>query len=46
MFSRVPLHDIYSHGADAFRYIGLMIQETKERKKPKPQNNYGVSWMG
>ena len=46
MFSRVPLHDIYSHGADAFRYIGLMIQDTKERKKPRPQNNYGVSWMG
>ena len=46
MFSRVPLHDIYSHGADAFRYIGLMINDTKERKKQKPQNNYGASWMG
>jgi phage terminase large subunit len=46
MFSRVPLHDIYSHGADAFRYIGLMIQDTKERKKQRPQNNYGASWMG
>ena len=45
-FSRTPLHDVYSHGADAFRYIGLMITDTKERKKPK--QNYGAqaSWMG
>ena len=47
-FSRNPLHDQYSHGADAFRYIGLMINEPKERKKPKPMPMYGSanSWMG
>jgi phage terminase large subunit len=46
-FSRQPLHDIYSHGADAFRYIGLMINEPKPRRKVQTQN-YGSpnSWMG
>jgi len=32
-FSKSPLHDHYSHGADAFRYIGLMVNEPKARKK-------------
>ena len=32
-FSRNPLHDHYSHGADAFRYIALMITEPTKRKK-------------
>jgi phage terminase large subunit len=47
-FSRSPLHDHYSHGADAFRYIGLMVNEPKERRKPKPMPMYGGanSWMG
>ena len=47
-FSRNPLHDQYSHGADAFRYIGLMINEPKERRKAKPLPMYGGqhSWMG
>ena len=44
-FSRTPLHDQYSHGADAFRMLGLMIQEPKKMvvKKPvyEPSN-----WMG
>ncbi|CAB4127882.1 phage_term_2, phage terminase, large subunit, PBSX family [uncultured Caudovirales phage] len=44
-FSRNPLHDQFSHGADAFRYIGLMIQDKKERKAYKPQMNYGQSWL-
>jgi len=43
-FSQKPLHDNYSHGADAFRYIGLMINEPKQIKKK--QINYQVSsWM-
>jgi phage terminase large subunit len=34
-FSKMPLHDRYSHGADAFRYIALMVREpAKVRKKP------------
>ena len=43
-FSQKPLHDNYSHGADAFRYIGLMINEPK--KKTVKKINYQVSsWM-
>lgn len=45
-FSRNPLHDVYSHGADAFRYIGLMISDKKERKAQKQTFTPGVSWMG
>jgi len=46
-FSRQPLHDIYSHGADAFRYIGLMINEPKPKRRVQNQN-YGqpLGWMG
>lgn len=43
-FSQKPVHDNYSHGADAFRYIGLMIQEKKVVKR-KPMNYDVVSWM-
>jgi len=45
-FSRNPLHDQYSHGADAFRYIGLMLQDRKEQKVRKQTYTPGVSWMG
>jgi phage terminase large subunit len=47
-FSKNPVHDQYSHGADAFRYIGLMISEPKARRQTKPQQHYGTShsWMG
>jgi hypothetical protein len=38
------LHDIYSHGADAFRYIALMIKEPVKRKKQEAIANIG-SWM-
>lgn len=44
-FSRNPLHDQYSHGADAFRYIALMIKEPAKRKKPAQIATVG-SWMG
>ena len=43
-FSQKPLHDNYSHGADAFRYIGLMIQEKKVVKR-KPMDYSVSSWM-
>ena len=43
-FSQKPLHDQYSHGADAFRYIGLMIQEKKIVKR-KPMDYSVSSWM-
>jgi phage terminase large subunit len=47
-FSKTPLHDQYSHGADAFRYIGLMVNEPKQARKPRLNTNYGSqhSWMG
>jgi len=44
-FSQKPVHDNYSHGADAFRYIGLMIQEKKIVKR-KPMDYSISSWMG
>ena len=44
-FSRSPLHDHYSHGADAFRYIALMIKDTPKRK-PKTRTDMAVGWMG
>ena len=44
-FSRSPLHDHYSHGADAFRYIALMIKDTPKRK-PKARTDMAVGWMG
>ena len=44
-FSRHPLHDHYSHGADAFRYIALMIKDTP-RRKPKAQVAMAGGWMG
>ena len=44
-FSRNPLHDHYSHGADAFRYIALMIKEPPKRKK-SAQIAMAAGWMG
>jgi len=44
-FSRSPRHDHYSHGADAFRYIALMIKDTPKRK-PKARTDMAVGWMG
>jgi phage terminase large subunit len=44
-FSRSPLHDQYSHGADAFRMLGLMIQEPKKINVKKPVFEH-ANWMG
>ena len=44
VFRDKPRHDWTSHGADAFRYIGLMIQEKKVVERT--QVNYDISsWM-
>lgn len=46
-FSRNPLHDQYSHGADAFRYIALMIREPSKvkRKTPIQVPQVAHAWM-
>ena len=44
-FSKNPLHDEYSHGADAFRYIGLMIHEPKQPRVKRPSYQMPASWM-
>ncbi len=44
-FSKNPLHDQYSHGADAFRMLGLVVNEPKRRVN-KPSYAMPQSWMG
>jgi phage terminase large subunit len=47
-FSRTPLHDHYSHGADAFRMIGLMVNEPRKTRPARPVvHNYlgAQGWM-
>ena len=44
-FSKNPLHDQYSHGADAFRMLGLMVNEPKKRAPPRPSYQMPNSWM-
>jgi phage terminase large subunit len=46
MFSAKPLHDEYSHGADAFRYIGLMINEPRKAPPQRANQRAPASWMG
>lgn len=46
MFSAKPLHDEYSHGADAFRYIGLMINEPRKAQPQRANQRAPASWMG
>lgn len=45
-FSKSPLHDIYSHGADAFRYIGLVVNEPRKAAPKKPVYQIPGNWMG
>ena len=44
-FSKMPLHDGYSHGADAFRYICLMVNEPRRAQKRRPEMLQMGSWM-
>jgi phage terminase large subunit len=46
VFSPKPLHDEYSHGADAFRYIGLMINEPRKAAPQRANQRAPASWMG
>lgn len=48
-WSRKPLHDEYSHAADAFRYLATAITEptkTKEKDHDYYQDYSGTGWMG
>jgi phage terminase large subunit len=45
LFSKMPLHNWASHGADAFRMIGLMVREPR-KPRPKPIEPQRLSWMG
>jgi phage terminase large subunit len=45
-FSKTPIHDQYSHGADAFRMLGLMVAEPKQAKPKRPTYSPPGSWMG
>ena len=42
-FSRKPVHDWASHGADAFRYFAVSVDDMNARSKPV--NNYTVPSM-
>jgi phage terminase large subunit len=44
-YSKEPLHDDNSNGADAFRYIAVSLAEPKEKKPPRPRRR-ASGWMG
>lgn len=49
--SRKPEASIYSHGADAFRYFAMAIEEEKkpevqQNKRERPRYSGGGAWMG
>jgi len=46
MFSRQPLHDQYSHGADAFRYVAMAVNEPKRGTPKKTSYAMPSTWMG
>lgn len=51
-FSKVPVHDEYSHGADAFRYLAMGLTDKREKKlnfqttKRVELPIEGNGWMG
>lgn len=45
IFKDRPVHDQYSHGADAFRYLALSLRDAVEKKTIKREFVSG-SWMG
>lgn len=45
-FSKMPLHDIYSHGADAFKYLGLVVNEPRKSVTKRAVQQPAGSWMG
>lgn len=55
-FSRTPLHDENSHGADALRYVAVAMQDVRRQAFPRdpppkrtwiePHSRANVGWMG
>ncbi|GGE36286.1 hypothetical protein GCM10007276_12220 [Agaricicola taiwanensis] len=45
-YSKNPLHDEASHGADAFRYFAVAMEEPKTAKKKKAALVRAGGWMG
>lgn len=46
LFSKNPLHDQYSHGADAFRYVAYAVDEPRKPQKQRQNIQIPISWMG
>lgn len=44
-YSKNPLHDWASHGADAFRYLAIALTEPEAPRKA-PTNHHAGGWMG
>lgn len=44
-FGAQPLHDLASHGADAFRYMAISLREPKLKPKAKPIPAVAGGWM-
>jgi len=44
LYSKTPLHDEASHGADAFRYFAVAMQEADEKRTS--DTPVSVGWMG
>ncbi len=45
LFSKLPLHNWASHGADAFRMLGLVVREPRKARK-QTQSEEAIGWMG
>lgn len=45
-YSRTPLHDEASHGADAFRYFAVAMEEASTPNKETEYHAFDGAWMG
>lgn len=45
LFSKVPMHNWASHGADAFRMLGLVVKEPRKVRRQSVQEAE-IGWMG
>jgi phage terminase large subunit len=45
-YSRLPLHDDASHGADAFTYFAVSMEEAATPRKHEDHRSFEGAWMG